>query len=114
MPEGWFLQGSSPFSLTIAPEGDDTHPDDFVGKLVVMLLSRDAKQELPRGEPVEVGDEDGVVSRTGGPGAVLTYEDGEGHFVQVQSPKVLGWTNDQLARFAEGVEVTVNARQGQG
>ena len=112
-PKGWFLQGSSEFALTIAPDGDKSHPDNFVGKLVVMLLSQDAKQSLPKGEPVEVGGGDAVVRRDRY-GAVLTYEDAEGRFVQIQSPKVLGWANDELARFAEGVEVTVNARAGLG
>src|SRR5207302_1273442 len=43
MPKGWVVQGSTPFALTIAPPGDkDKSPDSFVGKLVVMLQSRDA------------------------------------------------------------------------
>jgi hypothetical protein len=114
-PTGWFLQGSSQYSLTIAPEGDETHPDDYVGKLVVFLLSRSAKQELPAGEPVEVGGRDAVISRDGGgDAATLTYEDPEGHFVQVQAPDVLGWTNDEVAQFAEGVEVTADAKAGVG
>lgn len=114
VPEGWFLQGSSPFSLTIAPEGDESHPDNFTGKLVVMLLSSGAEQKLPAGEPVKVGGRDGVITRNQPDSAVLTYADGEGHFVQVQSPSVLGWTNDQLTQFAEGVQVTANAKQGRG
>jgi hypothetical protein len=113
VPQGWFLQGSSQFSLTIAPEGDNTHPDNFIGKLVVMLLSQDARQELPRGEPVEVAGEDGVVDHQG-PVTVLTYTDADGRFVQIQAPKALGWATDQLTRFAEGVEVTANAKQGRG
>ena len=80
-----------------------------------MLLSQDANQELPAGEPVDVGGRDGVVSRNGGGDlAALTYEDSEGHFVQVHSPNVLGWTNDELAQFAEAVEVTADARAGLG
>jgi hypothetical protein len=113
-PEGWYLQGSSPFALTIAPEGDATHPDNFVGKLVVMLFSRDLKQELPKGEPVEVGDNEGVVTDTGDGVTTLFYEDGAGNLLQVQSPEVLGWTNEQLVRFAEGVHVTANAQQTRG
>jgi hypothetical protein len=114
IPEGWYLQGSSPFALTIAPDGTaNTHPDNFMGKLVVMLFSQDMKQQLPEGEPVEVGGHDGVVRRTE-EGATLSYEDVEGHFVEVQSPTVLGWTNDQLARFAEGVQVTADAQQTRG
>jgi len=114
IPDGWYLQGSSPWALTIAPEGDDTHPDNFMGKLVVMLLSQDAKQELPKGELVKVGDNEGVISHTGADTTTLTYGDGEGHFVQIQSPVILGWTNEQLVSFAEGVHVTADAKQGRG
>src|SRR4030095_12880770 len=44
VPEGGDLQGSNTFRLTIAPQGDTASPDDFVGKLVVMLLSSSAPQ----------------------------------------------------------------------
>ncbi|MPZ60121.1 MAG: hypothetical protein GEU93_02260 [Propionibacteriales bacterium] len=114
VPEGWFIQGSRAYSLTIAPEGDTSHPDGFVGKLVVMLLSRTGPQELPKnGEPVKVGDQDGVVVHQDA-SDTLTYRDGEGHIVQVQAWKTLGWTNDRLAGFAEGVQVTAHAKQGVG
>jgi hypothetical protein len=114
VPKGWYLQGSNTFRLTVAPEGDSSHPDDFAGKLVVMLLSSSVRQELPRGEPVKVGEYDGVVTHT--PEAdTLTYEDDAGHFVQIQAWRTaLGWTNEQLAHFAEGVTVTANARAGIG
>jgi hypothetical protein len=114
VPEGWYLQGSNAFSLTIAPQGDTTSPDGFVGKLVVMLLSSSVKQELPEGEPVKVGEYDGVVTHT--PEAdTLTYKDNAGHFVQIQAWRdALGWTNEQLASFAEGVQVTSHAQPGVG
>jgi hypothetical protein len=114
VPEGWYLQGSNTFRLTIAPKGDTTSPDDFVGKLVVMLVSSSAPQELPKGEPVKVGEYDGVV--TPGPLAdTLTYEDDAGHFVQIQAWRApLGWTDEQLASFAEGVQVTSDAQAGVG
>ena len=114
IPEGWYLQGSSPFALTIAPEGTtNTHPDNFMGKLVVMLFSQDARQQLPEGELIKVGGRDGVVVRTEDV-ARLSYEDGEGHFVEVQSPNELGWTIDELVRFAEGVQVTADAQPTRG
>jgi hypothetical protein len=114
VPEGWYLQGSNAFSLTVAPRGDTTSPDAFVGKLVVMLLSSSAPQELPKGEPVKVGEFDGVVTHQG-EADTLTYEDGAGHFVQIQAWRdALGWTNEQLASFAEGVQVTSHAQAGVG
>lgn len=115
-PEGWYLQGSNSQALTIAPEGtSNTEPLSFNGKLVVMLLSSHAPAKLPQGEPVTVGGERGTVNRhAGAETTTLTYDDGEGHLVQVQSPKVLGWSNEQLAKFAEGVEVTADAKAGLG
>src|SRR5689334_18762999 len=43
MPKGWVVQGSDPYSLTIAPSGaKDKHPHGFIGKPAVMLQSADA------------------------------------------------------------------------
>jgi hypothetical protein len=114
VPEGWYLQGSNTFRLTIAPQGDTSSADDFVGKLVVTLLSSSAPQKLPSGEPVKVGEYDGVVT-PGPPADTLYYEDGAGHFVQIQAWRSsLGWTNEQLASFAKGVQVTSDAQAGVG
>jgi hypothetical protein len=114
IPDGWQLQGSNAFRLTIAPLGDTTSPDSFVGKLVVMLLSSSVHQKLPEGEPVQVGGQNGVVTHAN-EADTLTYEDGAGHLVQVQAWRsALGLSNDQLARFAEGVQVTADAQAGVG
>jgi hypothetical protein len=114
VPEGWFLQGSNPYALTIAPQADTTSPDAFEGKLVVMLLSSSAPQKLPQGEPVEVGGNAGVISH-GPPADTLTYHDDAGHFVQVQAWRsALGWTDEQLVSFAAGVHVTSDAQPGVG
>jgi hypothetical protein len=114
VPEGWFIEGSSPYSLTIAPEGDTGSPDAFVGKLVVMLQSKSMPQHLPDGDPVQVGGNPGVISN-GPPADLLTYQDDAGHFVQVQAwTSALHWTDDQLISFAEGVQVTANALPGVG
>ena len=114
VPDGWQLQGSNAFRLTIAPLGDTTSPDSFIGKLVVMLLSSSVHQKLPDGEPVQVGGENGVVTH-GNEADTLTYDDGAGHLVQVQAWRsALGWSNEQLARFADGVQVTADAQAGVG
>jgi hypothetical protein len=114
VPDGWYLQGTNAYRLTVAPEGDTTSPDAFVGKLVVTLLSRSAPQKLPDGDPVTVGGEPGVVS-PGPPADTLTYRDDAGHLVQVQAwTSALHWTNEQLISFAEGVQVTADAQQGVG
>jgi hypothetical protein len=114
VPEGWYLQGSNTFRLTIAPQGDTSSPDDFVGKLVVTLLSSSAPQKLPSGEPVKVGAYDGVVT-PGPPADTLFYENDAGHIVEIQAWRSsLGWTNEQLASFAQGVQVTSEAQPGIG
>jgi hypothetical protein len=114
VPEGWYLQGSNAFRLTIAPQGDTTSADAFVGKLVVMLLSSSVPQELPNGEPVKVGAFGGVVTHSD-VADTLTYADDAGHFVQIQAWRAaLRWTNEQLGSFAEGVQVTSEAQAGVG
>ena len=115
VPEGWYLQGSNPYSLTIAPVGDTTSPDGFEGKLVVMLQSSSVPHRVPHGDdPVSVGGNDGVISH-GPPADTLTYDDGNGHIVQVQAwTSALGWTDQQLIAFAEGVHVTADAQPGIG
>jgi hypothetical protein len=71
-------------------------------------------QELPEGNPVEVGEHDGVITHDL-EADTLAYVDGAGHFVQIQAWKdPLGWTDEQLIRFAEGVQATSNAEAGVG
>lgn len=113
VPDGWYLQGSSAARLTIAPKGDKTIADNFIGKLVVMLQSADGPQALPDGEPVKVGTYDGVIS-SGTDTKLLTYQDDQGRFVEVQATDELGWSNQQLISFAEGVTVTADAVPGVG
>lgn len=60
MPEGWVVQGSTPYYLTIAPAGDkDTQPDSFLGKLVVMLQSKSVTSP-PSGQSQPVNGRRGV------------------------------------------------------
>jgi hypothetical protein len=116
VPEGWYIQipDHPQYSLTIAPEGDTTSPDAFVGKLVVTLQSKDVGPGVPqRGDPVEVNGRPGVVS-AGGDADLLTYDYGDGIYVDVQAWHDLGWTDEQLVTFAEGVTVTADALAGVG
>jgi len=114
VPQGWFLQGSNTFRLTIAPDGDTSSPDGFEGKLVVMLQSSSIPKKLPNGDPVQVNGHDGVISH-GPPADLLTYVDDAGHFVEVQAwTSALHWTDEQLVSFAEGVHVTADAQPGVG
>jgi hypothetical protein len=114
IPAGWYLQGSNAFRLTLAPRGDTSSPDAFVGKLVVMLLSSDAPQRLPNGEPVTVGGHDAVIAHSDDVDT-LTYRDDAGHFVQIEAwREKLHWTDEDLTSFAENVRVTAEAQAPRG
>jgi hypothetical protein len=113
LPAGWEIQGADPFAMTIARIGDpDRHPGSFTGKLVVMLRSSDATG-TPPGDPVRVGGRTGYLSHDEET-AALTYQDARGHWVVVQVPPSLKWTDEQIARFGSGVEVTRDAEPGVG
>jgi hypothetical protein len=113
VPSGWVVQGGSPYVLALAPRGDkDTSINSFVGKLVVMLQSRDA------GAPT-TGTSQPVAGRPGrfdvqGSTQMLTYTDAAGGWVVIQAPTSLGWDGARLAQFAAGVQVLGNAQQGAG
>ncbi|MDR2986492.1 MAG: hypothetical protein LBV34_16795 [Nocardiopsaceae bacterium] len=113
VPEGWVIQGGSPFALVIAPKGDpDTSVDSFVGKLVVMLQSRDAS-------PPTSGQSDPVNGNPGfldvqGDTQILTFQRADGRWVVIQAPTSLGWDAAKLAQFASGVQVLGNAQPGRG
>jgi hypothetical protein len=116
VPEDWSVQASEHpgYYLTIAPEGDTSSPENFEGKLVVMLDNRWPKG-LPKGEPVEVNGHPGVIFRHDPAGDQLIFEYGDGRFVVVQSwNPTLDWYDDQLVQFAEGVTVTAEAKAGVG
>jgi hypothetical protein len=121
VPEGWYIQDPEhgAYSLAIAEEGDTSHPDDYVGKLVVSLLSSSLPQELPDGGvPVEVNGQPGVITDFDETttAITLTYRYPDGRYVEVQAWSMadLGWSNDQLVEFAEGVTVTADAKAGVG
>jgi hypothetical protein len=113
-PKGWVVQGSTPFALVIAsPTDKDKSPDSFVGKLVVMLQSRDATAP-----PANWADQP-VNGRVGkfdvqGPTQILTFKNASGQWVVIQAPVSLGWDSAELAKFAGGVQVLAAAQQGRG
>ena len=113
VPEGYVLQGSDSFVLTLATPGDDTHPLNFEGKVVIMLESQDAAQQLGEGQDVTVNGEPGVLK--GGPGEtrILRYFQGE-HLVMVQVWETIDLTDEQIVELAEGVTVTDDVEAGVG
>jgi hypothetical protein len=99
--------------MTIAPKGfADQQPDSFVGKLLVMLQSSDAPA-TPEGTPRPVGKGTGYLFHTEGI-VVLTYQDSAKHWIQLQVPPTLHWSDDDIAAFGAGVEVTKDAVAGRG
>jgi hypothetical protein len=113
VPRGWVVQGSNAFALTVAPRDDpDKFVSSFVGKIAVMLLSRD--EPVPSGQPnVMVAGHPGFLRQGDGTG-VLKYQAASGQWVLIQFPARLGWHRAQFIRFAEGVTVLPSAQQGRG
>jgi hypothetical protein len=119
VPEGWKIQGGDAYALAIVPKGFKEPKDSkeqgitsYVGKLVVMLQSRDAppptqgKEQLVDGRPGRL-DVQGDVQ-------MLTYQNVDERWMVIQAPTSLGWNGDQIAEFASGVEVLGNAEASRG
>jgi hypothetical protein len=114
MPKGWVVQGSDPFALTIAPAGDkDKDPHSFLGKLVVMLQSRDASAPPATWADQPVNGRPGKFDVQGDT-QILTFKVAGGQWVVVQAPVSLGWDSTELAKFGGGVQVLAAAQQGRG
>ena len=139
VPKGWEIQGGDDFTLTIAPKGfKDQDYNSFVGKIAVMLESKDAagaedyvptEEELKswgmEGESFEsttteitVKGQEGKLRRdketNSLPMVKVSFTDAKGHNVVVQGPLSLKWTDAQWVEFAEGVKVLGNAEAGVG
>jgi hypothetical protein len=115
VPAGWEIQGVNNDDLAIAPVGfADQDLSVFEGKLVVMLLSKDATPPTT-GTPVDLG-----VAGTGridhsNPGEpILTFKDAAGHWLDIQVPPALHWTDAQVAAFGAAVHANSTAVAGVG
>ncbi|RNM11884.1 hypothetical protein [Nocardioides pocheonensis] len=112
VPEGFVLQGANEYSLDIARPDDHSSLDDYQGKLVVMLQSRDATG-TPTGTHVEISGRPGTISTYDPTAKQLFYSDGT-HDIVVQAPTGLGLSDAELVEFASGVTVTTEAVAGVG
>jgi hypothetical protein len=110
VPDGWSVTGNE-YALVIAPAGNTSSPDDFEGKLVVML-SPD-QTAAPGATSIDVAGAAGTVSVEHGTRILVFTPDGGQHVV-VQAPAALGWDDDTLARFAAAVTVSGDAQAGRG
>ena len=114
MPKGWVVQGSTPFALVMAPPNDkDKSPDSYIGKLVVMLQSRDATAPPADWASQPVNGRQGKFDVQGDT-QILTFKIASGQWVVVQAPVSLGWDSAELTKFAGGVQVLAAAQQGRG
>jgi hypothetical protein len=114
MPKGWVVQGSTPYALVMAPPNDkDKSPDSFIGKLVVMLQSRDATAPPANWANQPVNGRQGKFDVQGDT-QILTFKNASGQWVVIQAPMSLGWDSAELAKFAGGVQVLAAAQQGRG
>ena len=110
-PDGWVVQGSSPYGVTWARPGDTTVPEDFEGKLVLMFSTnrRYGEQQLVDGRPFWVLDNgDGYTRIT-----VKTRADEPKGNLELQYPTAQ-WTPEQAIAFLSGVRALDGAEPAVG
>ncbi|SDT62496.1 hypothetical protein [Actinoplanes derwentensis] len=116
VPDGWEVQGVDSYVLTLGPKNaKDKNPQNFVGKVVVMLQSVD-ETGAPKGEKVDVGGKPGVLGKSEDmtTGWWLYVDQPSGPRLQVQVWDGLGWSKTDVIEFAKGIHVNENAKPGQG
>jgi hypothetical protein len=111
LPKGWEVQGVRPQAVTIARIGDDTHPDNFIGKLVIMY-----DQNPPSGDRTEYNGREFFTRGDSEYTTVLARtRDGEPEgVVYVQYPTSTGWDVETMIEFLDAVRVNETARPGVG
>ncbi len=141
VPAGWFIQTDDTYSLLLAPEkaknpGPDVDPstdplyapNSFVGKIGVMLESKDQNGPSRAGTRVKVGDRDGVLLKSlpamvpgkapapadSDTGWELWVKQPSGAHLIVQFWEGLGLSQKQMVELTAGVHVNKDAVQGVG
>ncbi|WP_433730171.1 hypothetical protein ACQP2Y_19375 [Actinoplanes sp. CA-051413] len=127
VPDGWFVQADDASSIVLAPRsaagGPKVDPStnplqdprSFVGKIAVMLQSKDQKG-APAGEAVKVGDRKGVLVKgtDNTDGRTLWVEQPSGTYLLIQFWDGIGLSQDAMVDFGAGVHVEKGAQQGVG
>ncbi|WP_406024915.1 hypothetical protein OH802_02875 [Nocardioides sp. NBC_00850] len=111
VPEGFVLQGSDPYVLAVARPEDKSSVSDFQDKIVVMLESSSAAPADSTNTSVS-GQPASLVTTPDG-ATVLKYTHGD-FTVVIQMWNTIHLTDEQLVEFAEGVEVTADAKPSVG
>ena len=108
---GWLvLGGASQYALTINPAGDQDLSRRLRGQ-----ADRAARLERRNASPEERTPRSQWTGSQARPGMTaassLGHTDGAGHRIVIEVPNKLGWSDDEIVAFAEGVHVTT-ARAG--
>jgi hypothetical protein len=142
VPAGYFIQTDNDYSLLLAPDaaknpGPDVNPskspvydpNSFVGKIGIMLESKDQNGPSRDGTDVKVGDRDGTLLKSlpgmtpdgpmptradGDTGWELWVQQPSGVYLIVQFWEGLGLSQDQMVELGAGVHVHADAVQGVG
>ncbi|RNL60553.1 hypothetical protein EFK50_19745 [Nocardioides marmoriginsengisoli] len=112
-PKGWSVQAQNPYAVTIVPDDGSisTHPDDFVGKLVITFdenpLSGHSVEHDGRRIWISTSDDYTSMAtrtRTGEPSGI----------VRIQYPQDTHWNEAAMLDFLASVHVGPAARHGHG
>ncbi|MET0425959.1 MAG: hypothetical protein ABW046_18965, partial [Actinoplanes sp.] len=141
VPDGWFIQSDVNSNLLLAPKsvqnpkpGADPSTDpvydtsSFVGKIAIMLESKDQSGPSRDGIAVKVGDQKGSLLKSlpamvpgqpegdpnGDTGWELWVQQPSGIYLIVQFWEGLGLSQDQMVELGAGVHVHEGAVQGVG
>lgn len=111
VPEGFVLQGSDQFVLAVARPDDKSTISDFRDKIVVTLESSTSSAEnstktTVNGQPATL-----ITTPDGATMLKYAYRD---FTVVIQMWNSIHLTDKQLVEFAEGVEVTADAKPSHG
>lgn len=127
IPDGWFVQADDTHSIVLAPSGVTGQPKadpsksplqdptSFVGKIAVMLQSKDQKS-VPDGTSVKVGAGKGVLVKApdNTDGRTLWVAQPSGTYVLIQFWDGIGLSQEAMVDFGAGVHVEKGAVQGVG
>ncbi|HEX6149027.1 hypothetical protein [Nocardioides sp.] len=112
-PTGWSVQGQRPQAVTIAPDDGSTssHPDDYRGKLVIMLDGH-----APQGRVIDHEGRRFWLSVSSGYTTIATWTraDEPHGVVRIQFPDDAGWDEQSMVSFLASVHVGPGARPGLG
>ena len=104
IPKGWTVSGNE-YALVISPPDVTTSPDDFEGKLVVLVDSA-VPEPLPREVEVAVGDRTGYAIRADDSALQVWVPRSDGTALRAQAPARLHWDEATVGRFLGAVHAS--------